>query len=122
MSSSTFWHGTRMNEWANAWDRYFTGGKGNFMIAGMEDSGTLQALTFLSQAGRVDLQRVMVLRTVSNFDREAPGSTAAESLKGLVAGAYSAYLPALEAAHAVGSRAVHYLVEHWTDVKATTPH
>ena len=43
------------------------------MVAAMEDSGTLQALTFLSQAGRVDLQRVLVLRTVSNYDREAPG-------------------------------------------------
>jgi len=53
MSSSTFWHGTRMDEWANAWTRYFTGGQGNYMIAAMEDTGTLQALTFLNQAGRV---------------------------------------------------------------------
>ena len=62
-----------MDEWANEWTRYYTGGKGNFMIAGMEDTGTLQALTFLAQAGRVDLNRVLVLRTVSNYDREAPG-------------------------------------------------
>src|SRR5579872_3071540 len=47
MSSSTFWHGTRMNEWANAWTRYFTGGAGNYMVSAMEDTGTLQALTFL---------------------------------------------------------------------------
>ena len=93
MSGSTFWHGTRMDAWANAWVRYFTGG--NYMISAMEDTGTMQALTFLSNARRVDLQRVLVLRTVSNYDREAPGSTAAESLKGLVTGSYSAYLPAL---------------------------
>ncbi|MCU1236012.1 MAG: purine nucleoside permease, partial [Candidatus Solibacter sp.] len=100
MSSSTFWHGTRMDAWANAWTRYYSGG--NYMIAAMEDSGTLQALTFLSNAGRVDLRRVMVLRTVSNYDREAPGSTPAESLKGLVSGIYSAYVPALDAAQVVG--------------------
>ena len=52
------------------------------MTAGMEDTGTMQALTFLSQAGRVDLQRVLVLRTVSNYDREPPGVSAAESLAG----------------------------------------
>ena len=23
-----------MDEWANAWTRYYTGGKGNYMIAG----------------------------------------------------------------------------------------
>ncbi|HEV2448083.1 MAG TPA: purine nucleoside permease [Candidatus Sulfopaludibacter sp.] len=121
ISGSTFWHGARMDAWANAWVRYFTAGTGNYMIAGMEDSGTMQALTFLSHAGRVDLRRVLVLRTVSNFDREAPGTTPADSLKGLVTGAYSAYMPALEAAHAVGSRVVHYLVEHWAECAEAIP-
>jgi purine nucleoside permease len=119
MSGSTFWHGTRMDAWANAWVRYFTGG--NYMISAMEDTGTMQALTFLSNAGRVDLQRVLVLRTVSNYDREAPGSTAAESLKGLVTGSYSAYLPALEAAQIVGGRVVRYLVEHWGECESNIP-
>ena len=119
ISSSTFWHGARMDAWANAWARYFTGG--NYMIAAMEDTGTLQALTFLGNAGRVDLQRVLVLRTVSNYDREAPGSTPAESLKGLVAGNYSAYLPALDAAQVIGSKVVHYLTEHWAECERTIP-
>ena len=112
ISSSTFWHGARLDEWANAWTRYFTAGKGNFMIAAMEDSGTLQSLTLLANAGRVDLRRVLVLRTVSNFDRQPPGSQAADSLKNMVTGSYSAYLPALEAAEIVGDRVVRYLVEH----------
>jgi purine nucleoside permease len=122
ISSSTFWHGSRMDAWANAWTSYFTGGKGNYMIAAMEDTGTMQALTFLANAGRVDLQRVLVLRTVSNYDREAPGSTAADSLKGLVMGNYSAYMPALEAAQTVGAKVVHYLVEHWADCQSAIPH
>jgi purine nucleoside permease len=119
ISGSTFWHGTRMDAWANAWARYFSGG--NFMIAAMEDTGTLQALTFLSSAGRADLKRVLVLRTVSNYDREAPGTTAAESLKGLVFGSYSAYLPALDAAQIVGGKVVRYLVEHWAQCEAAIP-
>jgi len=122
LSASTFWHGSRMDEWANAWTRYFTGGKGNYMIAGMEDSGTLQALTFLSQAGRVDLQRVLVLRTVSNYDREAPGTTASESLKAMASGNYSAYMPALEAAQSVGDKVVRDIVEHWADRESNIPH
>jgi purine nucleoside permease len=122
MSSSTFWHGSKMDEWANAWTRYYTGGKGNYMIAGMEDSGTMQALTFLSQAGRVDLQRVLVLRTVSNYDREAPGTTAAESLKSMASGNYSAYMPALEAAQSVGDKVVRDIVEHWADRESNIPH
>ena len=69
----------------------------------------------------MDLNRVLVLRTVSNYDREAPGSTPAESLKGLVGGVYSAYIPSLDAAHLVGSRVVHYLVEHWAQCSRTVP-
>jgi purine nucleoside permease len=122
MSASTFWHGSMMDEWANAWTRYYTEGKGNFMIAGMEDSGTLQALTFLNQAGRVDLQRVLVLRTVSNYDREAAGVSAADSLKEMVSGNYSAYMPALEAAQLVGDKVVREIVEHWTEREFTIPH
>lgn len=111
-----------MDAWANAWTSYFTGGKGNYMISAMEDTGTMQSLTFLKNAGRVDLNRVLVLRTVSNYDREAPGSTPAESLKGLVGGIYSAYMPALEAAQIVGSKVVHQLLDHWAEYEKTMPH
>jgi len=122
MSAGTFWHGSMMDEWANAWTRYYTGGKGNYMVAAMEDSGTMQALTFLSQAGKADLQRVLVLRTVSNYDREAPGVAAAESLQEMVSGNYSAYLPALEAAQTVADKVVRDIVEHWAERESTIPH
>jgi purine nucleoside permease len=117
LSSSTFWHGSKMDEWANAWARYYTAGKGNYMVSAMEDTGTMQALTFLSQAG----QRVLVLRTVSNYDREPPGTTAADSLKSMVSANYSAYFPALEAAQIVGDKVVRDLVEHWAERESTIP-
>jgi purine nucleoside permease len=122
LSSSTFWHGSKMNEWANAWTRYYTGGKGNYMISAMEDTGTMQALTFLSQASRVDLQRVLVLRTVSNYDREPPGTIVTDSLKTMVSGNYMAYFPALEAAQILGDKVVREIVEHWADRESTLPH
>jgi purine nucleoside permease len=122
ISAGTFWHGSKMDEWANQWTKYYTGGTGNYMVSAMEDTGTLQALTFLDHAGLVDLKRVLVLRTVSNFDREAPGTSAAESLKGMVFGNYSAYLPALEAAEIVGDRVVRDIVEHWREREGKVPH
>jgi purine nucleoside permease len=122
LSASTFWHGSKLDEWANAWSRYYTAGKGNYMIAGMEDTGTLQALTFLSHAGRVDLERVLVLRTVSNYDREPPGTSVPESLKEMVSGNYSAYMPSLEAAEVVGDRVVSAIVEHWAERETSIPH
>ena len=122
VSSSTFWHGSKMEDWAKEWMRYYSGGKGNYVVCAMEDSGTLQSLIFLNQAGRVDLQRVLVLRTVSNYDREPPGSTAAESLKSMAAGNYSAYFPALEAAEAVGDKVVREILGHWNEREKQIPH
>ena len=121
MCGSTFWHGTLMDQWANAWDAYFTGGKGNFMVSAMEDTGTMQALTFLGAAGRVDLHRVLVLRTVSNYDREAPGETPADSLKRMATGNYPAFIESLEAAEIVGDKVVRDIIEHWDERASKIP-
>jgi purine nucleoside permease len=91
------------------------------MVCAMEDTGTLQALTFLAQAGRVDFNRVLVLRAVSNYDREPPGTTVADSLKAMVSGNYSAYFPALEAAQLVGDKVVRELIAHWAEHEAAIP-
>jgi purine nucleoside permease len=122
MSAGTFWHGTKMDEWANEWTKYYTGGTGNFMVAAMEDSGTLQSLTLLAQAGRVDLNRVLVLRTISNFDREPPGESPADTLAKMAHGNYPAFLPSVEAAERVGDKVVRDIVEHWTEREASVPH
>jgi len=82
----------------------------------MEDTGTLQSLTWLARAGRVDVRRVLVLRTVSNFDQQEEGMTAAESLFGEKLGSYSAYGPALESAYRVGSTVV---TNSWPTGRAT---
>jgi purine nucleoside permease len=121
MSSSTFWHGSRLEDWANQWTRYYTRGEGNYMISAMEDSGTLQSLTLLGKTGRVDPRRVLVLRTVSNFDREAPGLTAVQSLQSMGLRQYSAFLPSVDSAQVVGSKVVHYLVEHWKETRDRLP-
>jgi purine nucleoside permease len=122
VTASTFWHGSKMEEWANQWARYYGGGQANYVVCGMEDSGTLQALTFLNEAHRVDLQRVLVLRTVSNYDREPPGVLAADSLKSLSTGNYSAYFPALDAAEIVGDKVVRDIVAHWAQRAVEIPH
>jgi purine nucleoside permease len=121
LSSMTFWHGKLMSQWANDWVRYHTDGQGNYVTTAMEDSGTLQALTFLSKAGRADRTRVMVLRTASNYDQQRPGISAAQSLAETKIGSYSAYLPSLEAAWKVGSTVVHELTRNWERYREQVP-
>ena len=87
----------------------------------MEDTGTLQSMTFLAKAGRVDLNRIMVLRTASDFDQPRPGMSAAESLAQTKIGQYSGYLPALEAAWRVGNTVVARLLEGWKEYRDHVP-
>lgn len=121
MSSSTFWTGARLSQWANDWVRYHSGGTGNYATTGMEDTGTVQALRWLERTGRVDAKRILVLRTVSNYDQPPPGMTAAEGLARTNSGAYIGYMSAVEAAYRVGTTVVDYLVRHWDAVKDTVP-
>ncbi|HUX43327.1 MAG TPA: purine nucleoside permease [Terracidiphilus sp.] len=113
ISSSTYWHGKILDTWADQWVRYFTGGKGTYVTTAMEDTGTLLALSNLAHAGRVDWQRVMVLRAVSNFDQQPRGMNAAESLAAQRTSEFGAYLPSLEAAYRVGHVVVQELLAHW---------
>jgi purine nucleoside permease len=121
VSSSTFWHGKLSDAWATEWVSYFTEGKGQFLTTAMEDTGSLESLQSLARAGRVDFQRILVLRTVSNFDRQPRGLTAAESLARQRIGSYSAYLPSLEAAYRVGHVVVNELLTHWSRYSNTQP-
>lgn len=121
LASATFWHGKLLNQWANDWVRYFTDGKGNYVMTAMEDTGTLRSLSNLTRAGRADIRRALVLRTASNYDSQWPGATAAESMAGEKLGVYSAYRPALEAAYVVGSRVAHALADGWKIYEDTPP-
>ena len=121
ISSSTYWHGKLMDAWATQWMDYFTAGKGTFVTTAMEDTGTLLALKGLADAGRVDWNRILVLRTVSNFDQQPRGMNAVDSLARQRIGAYSAYLPSLEAAYTVGHTVVNELLTHWPKYVQNNP-
>jgi len=118
LSASTYWHGARLNQWANDWVRLYGGKDAQFMTTNMEDSGTLTALHRLPRIGRVDVNRVMVLRTVSNFSMPPADKPASWSV---TAPYPEEGLPALEAAWQVGSRVVRQLVEDWQTSRDQIP-
>ena len=121
LSASTYWHGKLLNQWARDWVKYQTDGKGTYAVCGMEDTGTLQSLTWLAKAHKVDINRVLVLRTASNYDQQATGVTAAESLASSKVGKYSAYIPALDNAYRVGHVVVDNIVTNWPQTRDHIP-
>jgi purine nucleoside permease len=114
LAAGTFWIGTLLNTWAENWVNYWTSGQGVFTTTAEEDAAYMQALTFLSKAHGVDLQRVMVLRGGSNYSVPPPGETAAQLLAGEVnATGYSGFIESLSSAYAAGSVVVNELSRNW---------
>lgn len=118
LSASTYWHGNYFNRWANDWIKLYAGKDANFMTSNMEDSGTLTALTRLDRLELVDIDRVMILRTASNF-------TIAPTDKSSTWSATAPYpdqgLPAIKSAYQVGNTIVELLVDNWPQYQTTIP-
>ncbi|MEL7538287.1 MAG: purine nucleoside permease [Pseudomonadota bacterium] len=118
LAASTYWHGEMLNKWANDWVSLYRGGDANFMTSNMEDTGTLTALHRLARAGHIDADRVLVLRTASNFTMPPPGKTAAWSTTAPYADNGE---PALRAAYVVGRKVVDEIVNGWAQYASTLP-
>lgn len=101
LSSARFWHGPSHQAWAERWIKYWTKDRGRLATASMEDSGTLGALRQLDHLQKVDWQRVLVMRSVSNYTLPPPGVPAEKHLTGDTSINY----PGLEAALENGWRA-----------------
>jgi purine nucleoside permease/inosine-uridine nucleoside N-ribohydrolase len=110
LSASTYWHGEKLNDWANDWMRAYAGSDAEFMTSNMEDSGTLTALHRLARVGRVDAGRVLVLRTVSNYSMPPSGRSAAWST---TADYPDGGLGALDTAQRLGQQVLEALVAGW---------
>jgi purine nucleoside permease len=121
LSASTYWHGKLLDQWATEWVKYQTDGRGTYAVCGMEDSGTMQSLTWLARAYKLDINRVLVLRTASNYDQQRTGLTAAESLAETKVTKYSAYMPSLDSAYRVGHIVVDNLVANWPQTRDHIP-
>jgi purine nucleoside permease len=113
LTADRFWIGAKMTDWAEKWVPYWTGGEGRFGTSAEEDTGFMQAMTFLAHAGKVDLARALDLRTGSDFTFPPQGVAAADFLKSEAKGDYAAYAEAIASAYQVGSPVVRELAQHW---------
>lgn len=113
LTADRFWIGAKLTDWAEKWIPYWTGGAGRFATSAEEDTGYMQALTFLAQVHKVDLARALDLRTGSDFSMPPPGTSAADFLKSEAKGDYAAYAEAIASAYQVGSPVVRELAQHW---------
>lgn len=117
-SSNYYWHGKADTEWARDWVKLFTGGKSAFAMANTEDAAIASAMARLDKMGMADANRLMVLRTASNYTLGKPGQTTYQSLLAPYPGMG---MPAYEAAYRVGSVVVHELAKNWSRYADAVP-
>ena len=112
-----YWHGAVMAKWASDWDKIFTHGEGRFAMTATDDQGIAGGLFRLSHMKKVDFQRVLFLRTGSNYCVPHPGQTAQDSMTA----EYDGLIPALEAAYRTGSVVLHAIEKNWSQYENETP-
>jgi purine nucleoside permease len=122
LAAGTFWIGKLLNTWAENWVTYWSEGKATFTMTSEEDAGYMQALTFLAQDKRIDLDRVMDLRGASDFSVPYPGQTAAQLLASDSSGTgYSAFIESLLDVYLTGSSVVYELTNYWDYYRVHIP-
>lgn len=122
LAAGTFWVGARMNTWAENWVSYWSQGKAKFTMSSEEDAGYLQALTFLAQTQQIDFDRVLDLRSASDFTVPHAGQSAAELLaQDATTTGLSAFSESLKNEFLTGSAVVNELADHWYLYGPKTP-
>jgi len=114
ISADTYWHGAEIATEMAEHAKTLTEGKADYCTSQMEDNATLTALKRAADAGRVDFDRVAVLRTASNFDRPHDGQTAIESLTAKSGG----FGPAAENAFRLGNAFAQEIIGNWDRYEA----
>ncbi|KAG7087702.1 hypothetical protein E1B28_013649 [Marasmius oreades] len=79
-TSDNFWAGELLAEAFENTTTLWTNGTGVYCSTQQEDNATLEGLMRGSISGLVDFSRVMIMRAISDFDRQFPGQSAADSL------------------------------------------
>jgi purine nucleoside permease len=121
LAGDTWWHGNRLGQHARDWARLLTDGRATYCTTQQEDNATYAALARAAAAGRVDLKRLAVLRTGSNFDRPYPGQSAFASLTASTTGGSGGFLPATQNLVRAGAPLVRDIVAHWDQWQQQVP-
>ncbi|MGH2587841.1 MAG: purine-nucleoside phosphorylase [Dehalococcoidia bacterium] len=121
-SSETFFGGRILSDWLSWWVGQWTDGRGVYGMSGNEDHGTMTSLRRLAAATLVDWDRVMVLRTASDFDQPYPGRTALQAIgDSSDMGLPIALDISLENAYRVGSAVTRAIIGDWDAWAAGVP-
>lgn len=109
-TSDQYYSGTILSEAMGNFTSLVTNGTGNYCTTAQEDNATGEALVRAALEKLVDFNRIIVMRTASDFDRPWPGEAATTNLFWAEQGAF---VPAIANIYSAGIEVVKGIVNNW---------
>jgi purine nucleoside permease len=117
LASARYWHGEARTAWARQWVKLWTAGKGELSTTAMEQAAYVGTLQRMAAKGFVDFNRVMMLRSASNYCTPPTGQDVTTTIGDESLGTEAAF----EAQYRAGSVVVHELLANWARYEKATP-
>lgn len=112
-TSNVYWSGSVLGDAFSAYTKLLTNGSGLYLNSNQEDNAVLESLMRGDLAEKLDLSRVILMRTASDFDRAPPGET--ETFH-LLEAEQEGFGIAIENLYVAGIEIVKDVLIHWDDV------
>ena len=112
-----YWHGPKRTQWARDWVKAWTQGTGTFATTSMEAQDYAGTLRRMAAKGYLDMNRVLFMRSASNYCMPPPGLTVAATMGDESLGTHAS----LEAAYRTGAAVAHELLRNWPNYRDTIP-
>lgn len=110
-TGDVYWYGEGYQVFVSNWTSLLTNGTGNYCTTQQEDSATVNSLLRAASIGAVDRDRILILRTASDFDKPPPGTDLETFLDDDQGGAFAVSIKAI---YAAGKPFVDAVVGNWT--------
>ncbi|MCA1955629.1 purine nucleoside permease [Zymomonas sp.] len=117
LGAHRYWHGERRNQWAENWVKLWTKGQGHFVMTNEESQINQREMRVLAQLGYIDPDRILVLRSGSNFSMPPKGVAITDSMGDEESGQVVAF----DNNERAGEPVVKELVKNWNKYRAYIP-
>lgn len=117
LASARYWHGKARTQWARDWVNLWTDGKDPFVTTAMEQAAYVGTLKRLADQGLLDFNRVLMLRSASNYCMPPPGQSVMKTIGDESVGTEAAF----EAQYRAGSAVVRELLANWQRYEKAPP-
>ncbi|KAJ9638645.1 hypothetical protein H2204_004121 [Knufia peltigerae] len=119
-TSDVYYSGTHLSEAFENTTRIWTNGSGVYCTTAQEDNASLEVILRATRMNLTDYNRVIVMRTASDFDRPPPGISEIQNLLFVDQGGFP---PAIKNIYLAGIKVVQGVLDGWdsTFEKGITP-